>query len=325
MDSRPAGGLPRRVEREAVKWIAKIGSIGSVVCAAGATAFVLGMGPHSASHHQAVDLQQATRTTQPTVVVEGASAERPTTPVGTTIAGQRHASGTSIGVKSARVAHPGTGGSSPGPSSGGSGTTNTPGPSGPSHEEHFSNPLHVQYLGPSMEDHGRAADECVALLQGQARGGLTKQVVRTDGPGDVATLRITLTSGARAAAVDVARDCIFVDTNNNGRFDANETLVVYYNSGANFVGAGATASAYALTVSLDARPVDRICDRAQRVHQGAPATFDDRSELVCVVAPTVVVSESGNAALLPISAAVIVVGVLLGGMWWRRRQNTRAR
>ena len=110
-------------------------------------------------------------------------------------------------------------------------------------------------------------------------------------------------------------DCAFVDANGNSRHDANEQLVAVSARNVQFQYASSSSTVYILTVTIAARPGDRVCDRAQ-VESFYNGTFVDKSQYFCETLPGGVEVPVG-----PLGA--LGGGVLLGGGLWVRQVGSR--
>ncbi len=178
-------------------------------------------------------------------------------------------------------------------------------------------PRDITLAGPTHQIAHVASLGCRILLHSSPPGRMTRQVTRSDGPGGVVSMQITVLS-KRAAASNLLHDCSFADLDGDARLDANETVVSYRNEGAVFA-AAERGSRFTFQVTLDAAPTSRICGRSMRVARTG-RFYLERSKLVCMENPPPVVPESASAVLLPLSGAA-VVGVAIGSAAWRKRRK----
>lgn len=178
-------------------------------------------------------------------------------------------------------------------------------------------PRDITLAGPTHQIAHVAGLGCRILLHSSPPGKMTRQVTRSDGPGGVVSMQITVLS-KRAPASDLVHDCSFADLDGDARLDGDETVVSYRNEGAVFAAAEG-GSRFTFQVTLDAAPTSRICGRSMRVARTG-RFYLERSKLVCTVNPPPVVPESASAVLLPVSGAV-VVAVAVGSAAWRKRRK----
>jgi hypothetical protein len=165
---------------------------------------------------------------------------------------------------------------------------------------------------------------CNGVLHGggEGEGQLVKtfvsETVNNDG---TVTLVYSLTTQRPTPGTYRVRDCAFVDTNMNGEFDAGEPLFGTDEKAVQF-----TSSSHQISITVQAKSGDRVCDRAALSSESGGFTDKSGSHdspFLCHVVgtPPPAISEVGAAVLLPLSA----LALLGGGFLVLRRRGVRQR
>lgn len=133
----------------------------------------------------------------------------------------------------------------------------------------------VSLVGPGAQAVDTETKSCNGVFSGKGSQPLVKAFVGATISGGEATLTYTLTSG-RPDGESRVRDCAFVDSNGNGELDDGEALFGTDDKSADFIDGMTTIS-----ITVNAAPGDRVCDRAAR----SSGDYTDKSNVVCVLLP----------------------------------------
>jgi hypothetical protein len=185
----------------------------------------------------------------------------------------------------------------------------------------------VLVLVPSRADaygDGPETRACNQVIDGLPGAVMQNVAVRTDGPGDLATLDLTLTRTAGEPAEDLLV-CVWIDSTPNGRLDLDERLTRKLFD-IDFVVIDGVEVAHVTKPDLgtDGDNTSPICTAAATiVPDGGEARVVQASTISCASSLVPVVSESSDAAALTGAGLAAVLGV--AGIGWVVRRRTAVR